>query len=139
MFSLSPIKIMVIVAVVLVLLGPDKLPEVAHKLGNAWRQFKRFQERIENEVREVVPDLPSASEIARIARSPVNLLNQLADRAEERETDAETPTGSLHSDVNDVAPMGEGGLPDPAVEEDVELADATPLREPPTSADPSLN
>jgi TatA/E family protein of Tat protein translocase len=47
MFSLSPIKILVIVAVVLVLLGPDKLPEVAHRLGTAWRSLKRLQERVE--------------------------------------------------------------------------------------------
>ncbi len=91
MFSLSPIKILVIVAVVLVLLGPDKLPEVAHRLGTAWRSLKRLQERVESEVREVMPDLPSSSEIARIARSPVNLLNQLADRADARET-REQPT-----------------------------------------------
>ena len=93
MFSLSPIKILVIVAVILVLLGPDKLPEVAHRLGTAWRSLKRLQERVESEVREVMPDLPSTSEIARIARSPVNLLNQLADRADMRESlDEPTPT-----------------------------------------------
>ncbi|MGH9020280.1 MAG: Sec-independent protein translocase subunit TatA/TatB, partial [Acidimicrobiales bacterium] len=91
MFSLSPIKILVIVAVVLVLLGPDKLPEVAHRLGQWWRALKRIQERVEAEVREALPDLPSSSEIARIARSPVNLLNQLADRAEAREADDAAP------------------------------------------------
>jgi len=79
---------MVIVAVVLLLLGPDKLPEVAHKLGSSWRALKRLQERVEAEVREVIPDLPSTGDIARIARSPVNLLNSLADRVDARE-DAE--------------------------------------------------
>jgi TatA/E family protein of Tat protein translocase len=87
-FSLSPIKIMVIIAVVLLLLGPDKLPDVAHKLGSGWRALKRIQERVEAEVREVIPDLPSSGDIARIARSPVNLLNQLADRVDEREESA---------------------------------------------------
>jgi len=76
---------MVIVAVVLVLLGPDKLPEVAHKLGSSWRALKRLQEKVEAEVREAIPDLPSTGDIARIARSPVNLLNQLADRVDARE------------------------------------------------------
>jgi sec-independent protein translocase protein TatB len=90
-FSLSPIKIMVIVAVVLVLLGPDKLPEVAHKLGSSWRALKRLQERIESEVREAIPDLPSTGDIARIARSPVNLLNQLADRVDAREEASQAP------------------------------------------------
>jgi TatA/E family protein of Tat protein translocase len=57
MFGVNPIKIMVIVAVVLLLLGPDKLPEVAHKLGSSWRALKRIQERVESEVREALPDL----------------------------------------------------------------------------------
>ena len=85
MFSLSPIKIMVIVAVVLLLLGPDKLPEVAQKLGSSWRALKRIQQRVEDEVREVIPDLPSSGDIVRLARSPVNLLNSLADRVDARE------------------------------------------------------
>jgi sec-independent protein translocase protein TatB len=87
MFSLSPIKILIIVAVVLLLLGPDKLPEVAHRIGSAWRSLKRLQERVEAEVREVIPDLPSSGDIARLARSPVNLLNQLADRVDAKEDD----------------------------------------------------
>ena len=82
---MSPIKILVIVAVVLLLLGPDKLPDVAHKLGSSWRALKRIQERVEAEVREAIPDLPSSGDIARLARSPVNLLNTLADRVNARE------------------------------------------------------
>ena len=91
MFDLSPIKILVIVSVALLLLGPDKLPEVANKLGSTWRALKRLQEKVEAEVREAIPDLPSTSEIVRIARSPVNILNQLADRADARDAQATTP------------------------------------------------
>src|SRR5665213_2272705 len=82
---LSPVKIMVIVAVVLLLMGPDKLPEVAHRLGSSWRALKRLQERVESEVREAIPDLPSTGDIARIVRSPINLLNQLSDQVDARE------------------------------------------------------
>ena len=88
MFGVNPIKIMVIIAVVLLLLGPDKLPEVGQKLGSSWRALKRLQERVETEVREALPDLPSTGDIARMARSPVNLLNQLADQAEARDVSA---------------------------------------------------
>jgi len=79
---------MVIVGVVMLLMGPDKLPEVAHKLGAAWRAIKNLQEKVEAEVREAIPDLPSTGDIARIARSPVNLLNQLADRVDAKEAAA---------------------------------------------------
>src|SRR5665213_4496632 len=82
---LSPVKIMVIVAVVLLLLGPDKLPEVAHRLGSSWRALKRLQERVESEVRDVIPDLPSTGDLARIVRSPINLLNQLSEQVEAKE------------------------------------------------------
>jgi Sec-independent protein translocase protein TatA len=79
---------MVIAAVVMLLMGPDKLPDVAHKLGASWRAIKSLQERVEAEVREAIPDLPSTGDIARIARSPVNLLNQLADRVDAKEAAA---------------------------------------------------
>ena len=88
MFSLSPIKIMIIIAVILVVMGPDKLPEAARTLGNAWRSLRTLQEKIESEVREVVPDLPKGSDIVRMARNPVNILNNLAERV----TEPEAPT-----------------------------------------------
>jgi TatA/E family protein of Tat protein translocase len=82
---LSPFKLMVIAAVVLLLMGPDKLPEVAHRLGSSWRALKRLQERVESEVRDAIPDLPSTGDIARIVRSPINLLNQLSDSVDAKE------------------------------------------------------
>src|SRR5450631_1227528 len=100
---LSPVKILVIVAVVLLLLGPDKLPDVAHKLGSSWRALKRIQERVEAEVREAIPDLPSAGDIARIARSPVNLLNTLADRVDAREEESQRIDEAASSAVSPLA------------------------------------
>ena len=137
MFSLSPIKIMVIVAVVLVLLGPDKLPDVAHKLGSGWRALKRIQERIESEVREVVPDLPSSSEIARIARSPVNLLNQLADRAEARDAGGTGVDDEPAGDPTETPDAAPATLIDP--NEPTPPPSATPTSEVALPVDPSLN
>jgi len=96
-FSLSPLKILLIAAVIMVLLGPDKLPEVANKLGAGWRSLKRLQQRVEAEVREAVPELPSSAELARVVRSPVNLLNTLAERTNE----------SLSVDLSDNQASGE--------------------------------
>jgi TatA/E family protein of Tat protein translocase len=101
---LSPIKIMVIVAVVLLLMGPDKLPEVAHRLGSSWRALKRLQERVESEVRDAIPDLPSTGDIARIVRSPVNLLNQLSDRVDAKEA-AEDRKNSPPAPTEVVSPL----------------------------------
>lgn len=125
-FSLSPIKIMVIIAVILLLLGPDKLPEVAQKLGSWWRTLKNLQERVESEVRQAIPDLPSSGDLARLARSPVNLLNQLADRVDAKEIEDSTTNES----VTDETPLIVRPAPAPS----------TP-REPSASTppDPSMN
>ncbi len=144
MFSLSPIKILVVVAVAMILLGPDKLPEVAHKLGASWRALKRIQERVESEVRDVIPDLPSTGDLARMARSPVNLLNELADRARLREG-PEEPTGAAPgADAPDEAPdttdaAEESSLlePPPLFHSSYRIPPAP--RDPPSSPDPSLN
>ena len=125
---LSPVKIMVIVAVVLLLLGPDKLPEVAHKLGSSWRALKRLQERVENEVREALPDLPSTGDIARMARSPVNLLNQLANQVDAKEA-------ATSGDTVDPVPIDEAPLfTSPSPRAPVERPES-----PTPPPDPSLN
>ncbi len=82
MIDLSPIKIMIVMAVALVLLGPDKIPEVSRKLGATWRAIKEFQQKVESEVREVVPQLPDSGELSRLVRKPIDLLNHLADQSE---------------------------------------------------------
>ena len=69
MFNLDPGKLIVIAVVAIILLGPDKLPQVARQVGAAWRSFGEFRHRMESEVRSTLPDLPSTSEIARLARS----------------------------------------------------------------------
>jgi Sec-independent protein translocase protein TatA len=111
-------------------MGPDKLPEVAHKLGAAWRALKSIQQKIESEVREAIPDLPSTGDIARMARSPVNLLNQLADRVDAKEAAATA-----------VKPA-ETGI-DPKVYEPPPLLTPPPLpnrrTDEPPPFDPSLN
>lgn len=126
---------MLIVAVALLLLGPDKLPEVAHKMGSSWRALKRLQEKVEAEVREAIPDLPSTSEIVRIARSPVNMLNQLADRADARDESTREPSPDT------VASQSTAGATSPAP-----VATPPPVPPPvkrtdyaPSPPDPSLN
>ena len=78
MLNLDPAKLLVIAVVAIILLGPDQLPQVARQVGGAWRSFNEFRHRMETEVRSTMPDLPSTSEIARLARSPSALLNHLS-------------------------------------------------------------
>ena len=92
MFNLDPGKLLVIAVVAIILLGPDKLPQVARQVGGAWRTFNEFRHRMESEVRSTMPDLPPTSEIARLARSPSALLNHLSNMSTEDE-DGEGPGG----------------------------------------------
>jgi sec-independent protein translocase protein TatB len=78
MFNLDPGKLLIIAVIAVILLGPDKLPQVARQIGGAWRSFNEFRHRMETEVRGSIPDLPSSNDIARLARSPSALLNHLS-------------------------------------------------------------
>lgn len=132
MISLSPIKLIVVAAVIILLMGPDKLPEMAHRLGASWRALKRLQERMESEVREAIPDLPSTGDIARMARSPVSLLNQLADRADKKDAEAQSSTGNTNeSAVPEGSPLIK---PPPRA-----ATPRTPVETPAPPPDPSLN
>lgn len=49
-FGIGPLELMVVLAVALIFLGPDKLPEVARALGKAVSQFQRMVEPYREEI-----------------------------------------------------------------------------------------
>ena len=118
MLNLDPGKLLVIGVVAIILLGPDRLPQVARQVGGAWRSFNEFRHRMESEVRNTMPDLPPTSEIARLARSPSALLNHLSNMS----TD-EAPDGSFQPPT----PVSENGTAAAAAA----VADAAPAPTPP--------
>jgi len=79
MILLSPPKLLMILVIALIVLGPDKLPSTARRIGALWSDVKRWRSHLENEVRATFPDLPSTTEIARAVRSPISMLDRLAD------------------------------------------------------------
>jgi sec-independent protein translocase protein TatB len=90
--NLDPGKLLVIAVVAIILLGPDRLPQVARQVGAAWRTFNEFRTRMESEVRSSIPDLPSSHDISRLARSPTALLDHLSKvGADDATTSAGTP------------------------------------------------
>ena len=62
MLSLNPEKLLIVLILALVLLGPDKLPKLARQMGAGWAKLRAFQQRIESEVRETMPELPTSQE-----------------------------------------------------------------------------
>ena len=148
MLNLDPGKLLVIGVVAIILLGPDRLPQVARQIGGAWRTFNEFRHRMESEVRDTMPDLPPTSEIARLARSPSALLNHLSNMASDEEPDGSFQPPNLHGetgtaatvadtdtdDVTTAAAEAEGGTAAPAMSEQAPAA-AAPA--PPTTPGPT--
>lgn len=114
MLNLDPAKLLVIAVVAVILLGPDRLPQVARQVGSAWRSFNEFRHRMESEVRSSIPDLPSSNDIARLARSPSALLNHLSkmsgDGSDDPPTVADPTTGeTLDGEPAAAEPLGANG------------------------------
>ena len=54
MFNLGPFELVAIFVVALLVFGPDKLPEMGKQVGKAFREFKKFQESMQGQVRDVL-------------------------------------------------------------------------------------
>jgi len=77
MFFISPEKLLVILGVAMLVIGPDKLPKVAGQIGAFWRELQRWRARLENEAKEIFPDMPSLETIGQAVRSPLSYLDGL--------------------------------------------------------------
>lgn len=106
MFFLSPAKLLVVFVVVMIVVGPDRLPQVARQVGAALQSLRHLHGRVESDLRESIPNLPSSREIAHYARSPSALISKLIELPDE-----DAPSGGLDG----VAPVDRDALvPDPA-------------------------
>ena len=126
MLNLDPGKLLVIAVVAIILLGPDRLPQVARQVGAAWRSLNEFRHRMESEVRSSMPDLPPTSEIARLARSPSALLNHLSTMSEDGTEQAST--AAADGETETVA--ADGAAVDPAGSDEVEAVAGNGARSP---------
>jgi sec-independent protein translocase protein TatB len=123
MLLLSPAKLLVVLVVALIVLGPDKLPKVANQVGALWHDIQRWRSRLEQEVRGAFPDLPPTHEIARAVRSPLSLLDHLVDSHEKETATTDTATADGTSSGSPKAGAGRavltllGGAPDRAAQD----------------------
>jgi sec-independent protein translocase protein TatB len=120
-FFLSPAKLLLVFVVVMIVIGPEKLPSVARQLGAALESLRNFHSKVESDVRESIPNLPSTADIARMARSPSVLLNTLMDMpsgsVDDPVPDPGSPAAGTHAEGDDWpidtgAPLTMDGLSD---------------------------
>jgi sec-independent protein translocase protein TatB len=122
---LDPAKLLVILIVALVVLGPDKLPGVARQLGAAWGEIRRFRERLETEVRGSFPDLPSTHQVAQAVRSPLAFLDQLADAHEREQQNAGDQNAGQQSAESNGGPGG--AADEPAADTPLSIRPSAPV------------
>ena len=54
MFDIGPEKILVVLVIALVFLGPERLPDMARQIGSAYRQLRGVQDTIHTEIRSAL-------------------------------------------------------------------------------------
>jgi sec-independent protein translocase protein TatA len=68
--SLGPAEILVILVIALLVFGPDKMPDIARQVGRGFREFRRVQDHLKAELRDVVSEFDS-EDISKETGTPV--------------------------------------------------------------------
>lgn len=70
MFGIGFTEFVLIVIVALIVIGPDKLPDIAKTLGKAFVEFKRAGEELKRTVSETAADLDKTNATDPTSRAP---------------------------------------------------------------------
>ena len=54
--QVGPLEILVVLVVALVVFGPSKLPELGRQVGRGYREFRKFQQGIRNDIEDAFRD-----------------------------------------------------------------------------------
>ncbi|MGL1931397.1 MAG: twin-arginine translocase TatA/TatE family subunit [Desulfotalea sp.] len=76
MFGLGAPELIVILVIVVLLFGGNKLPELGSSIGKALKSFKKGIGEVEEEGKNIVDDIPGIKEAAEI-REKVNKVKNL--------------------------------------------------------------
>jgi Sec-independent protein translocase protein TatA len=72
--ALDPEKLLVVLALALIVIGPDRLPKLSRQLGSYWRMLGELRGHLEGEVRAALPDLrgalPDRGDLPSIPQNP---------------------------------------------------------------------
>lgn len=71
--SLGPAEILVVLVIALLVFGPNKMPDIARQVGKGFREFRRVQQHLKSELRDVVSEFDQPSS-ATVEQQPVPML-----------------------------------------------------------------
>lgn len=57
MFNLDPSKLLIVLAVALIVLGPDKLPTFMRGVGKYWNEFQKVRVRLQDEMNGAISQI----------------------------------------------------------------------------------
>jgi sec-independent protein translocase protein TatA len=108
--SLGPAEILVVLVIALLVFGPNKMPDIARQVGKGFREFKRVQQHLKSELRDVVSefDAPSSTPSA----DPVPMLPPKEEPADPTPTASAPPAAATADDTPTVTPV-EASTPEP--------------------------
>lgn len=84
MFNIGLPELLIILAIALIVFGPNKLPELARAFGRAMREFKKATEEVKESFEAETRDLEEI-------KSELTQTNVLADLTEEPSSEEEVP------------------------------------------------
>jgi sec-independent protein translocase protein TatA len=109
--SLGPAEILVVLVVALLVFGPNKMPEIARQVGKGLREFKRVQQHLKSELRDVVAEFDASSSTTPSVEPGTAPMLPPSDRV-----DATAPT--MEAAPDHPAPPPEPGTPPPGTSAD---------------------
>jgi sec-independent protein translocase protein TatA len=111
--SLGPAEILVVLVIALLVFGPNKMPDIAKQVGKGFREFRRVQQHLRSELRDVVSEFDSPTD-ATVAQQPAPMLPPKDDAPA-----PEAPSREVGAPVADVPAAGSpNGSPLPKPEPD---------------------
>jgi Sec-independent protein translocase protein TatA len=94
MLNLDPAKLLVILVLGLVVVGPEKLPSLARQLSGAWRTVTKYRAQLEGEIRRAMPDL----DLPQLPTNPSAMLSRfVSDLIRQPNVEREGATSSAES------------------------------------------
>jgi Tat protein translocase TatB subunit len=126
MLNIGPPELLLIFVIALVIVGPQRLPELGRTIGKGLREFRKMQDEVKDlvntgmgddlkqttaELRRTASDLKSATDVRSAFR---NDAPRTRPHGPTRDTAPDTPTTDRASDP---APPAEGPAPEPPTDE----------------------
>jgi TatA/E family protein of Tat protein translocase len=110
MFNLGPFELVAIFVVALLVFGPDKLPEMGRQVGKAFKEFRKFQESMQGQVRDVLepisgPIIPNGN---MVGPQPTNIKGEIPTELPEGQKQNVPKSATIQ---NPEAPEGEEAPP----------------------------